>query len=395
METEIGSNESRRSSGPFLGTGLPSGARRGDGLVGHRYEVINALGHGGMGLVYRALDRLTGRVVTLKRLRDQLGSPVEARSSLLEERHRLTTEFELLTSLRHPNIISVLEFGFDSEGKPFFTMILEENAQNIVDAGRAQPVAVQADLLVQCLRALAYLHDYGVIHRDLKPENILVVRGQVKVLDFGLSIRRDASLEADESWAGTVAFMAPEIIDGQAATVASDLYSFGMLSLELLSGRYPFPVGNVHKLLSHIRSCRLPRPEDRLDSRLRPVLERLLDRNPERRFPSAAEVIEAFAKALGQPMAVETVATRESFLQAAPFVGRKTRAVDARRGGRPGMGGTGKQLAVGGRERRRQVAAAGRAAHPGAGARLDRAASPERRRRRQPLPRMARRESAP
>ncbi len=118
-------------------------------------------------------------------------------------------------------------------------MILEENAQNIVDAGRAQPLAVQADLLVQCLRALAYLHDYGVIHRDLKPENILVVRGQVKVLDFGLSIRRDASLEADESWAGTVAFMAPEIIDGQAATVASDLYSFGMLSLELLTGSTP------------------------------------------------------------------------------------------------------------------------------------------------------------
>ena len=238
-----------------------------------------------MGLVYRALDRLTGRVVTLKRLRDQLGSPVEARSSLLEERHRLTRSSSCSRHFATRTSSACSSSGSTRKGSRSSPWILEENAQNIVDAGRAQPLAVQADLLVQCLRALAYLHDYGVIHRDLKPENILVVRGQVKVLDFGLSIRRDASLEADESWAGTVAFMAPEIIDGQAATVASDLYSFGMISLELLSGKYPFPVGNVHKLLSLIRSSRLPRPEDRLDSRLRPVLERLLDKNPDAPLP--------------------------------------------------------------------------------------------------------------
>lgn len=321
---EIQVDKEQQSSVRFLGADQMPPPGVAPVLVGHRYEVINEIGRGGMGRVYRALDRLSGRVVTLKRIKEKLASSTDrTRNSWIEEWQQLTSEFQLLTSLRHPNIISVLEFGFDADREPFFTMDLEENAQTIVDAGRGQPLAVQADLLVQCLRALAYLHDYGVIHRDLKPDNILVARSQVKVLDFGLSVRRDADWESEGVWAGTAAYMAPEVINGACPTVVSDLYSFGMLALELITGSYPFAFDGLGEFLFQLSNTTLPRAEDLVDPRLRPVLERLLSKNPNGRFPSASAVIQAFGTALGQPIPVDTVATRESFLQAAPLVGRR------------------------------------------------------------------------
>src|SRR2546429_4090333 len=184
--------------------------------IGARYQLINELGRGGMGTVYRALDRLTGRVVTLKRLRI-LDAP-SAEASLAEARLTLAREFRLLASLRHPNIVSVLDYGFDQDRMPFFTMDLEENALTIVEAGHGQPLAVQVDLLVQTLRALVYLHRHGIIHRDLKPGNVIVVDDQVKVLDFGLSIYHDAVETRAGHWAGTVLYMAPAVLPGDPVT---------------------------------------------------------------------------------------------------------------------------------------------------------------------------------
>src|SRR5262245_10335440 len=158
------------------------------GLLGGRYQVLNRIGSGGMGVVYRALDRLTGGVVTLKQLHPTL-APYGSGGS--DGRLELAREFTLLASLRHPNIISVLDYGFDASGLPFFTMDLEENAVTIIEAARGRPLLVQVDLLVQTLRALAYLHRHGIVHRDLKPANVLVVHGVVKVLDFGLSSHLD------------------------------------------------------------------------------------------------------------------------------------------------------------------------------------------------------------
>ena len=103
----------------------------------------------------------------------------------------LAREFRLLSSLRHPNIISVLDYGFDDELRPYFTMELLERAESILRAAAAPTPDGKVDLLAQTLQALAYLHRRGVIHRDLKPGNVMVVDGRVKVLDFGVSTLRE------------------------------------------------------------------------------------------------------------------------------------------------------------------------------------------------------------
>src|SRR5262245_54281407 len=127
-------------------------------LIGGRYQLLNQLGQGGMGSAHRALDRLSGRVVILKRLNVTETVTMIERLSRAENRLALADEFRTLASLRHPNIVSVLDYGFDEARRPFFCMDLLENAQTIVDAGRDSPLFVRADLLVQLLRAMAYLH---------------------------------------------------------------------------------------------------------------------------------------------------------------------------------------------------------------------------------------------
>ncbi len=294
--------------------------RRGPGpSLAARYRVINQIGHGGMGRVYRALDRSTGRVVTLKRLRTE---DEAADASLGDARLTLAQEFRLVASLRHPNIISVLDYGFDEDRMPFLAMDLEENAHTIIEAGQGQPLAVQADLLAQLLRALVYLHRHGIIHRDLKPDNVLVVGGVVKVLDFGLSVYRDAVASQRGAWAGTLSYMAPEALRLEPVFPQTDFWAAGIIAYELFVGAHPFAGYDAGALYRAILEIALPRPTDEVDERLRPLLARLLARQPAERFASAVEVIGALAAALDMPLAVETVATRESFLQAAPLVGR-------------------------------------------------------------------------
>ena len=287
-------------------------------VLGARYQLLNELGHGGMGTVYRALDRLSGRVVTLKRM---LGVS-KSDASFGAFCGALAREFQLLASLRHPNITNVLDYGFDEDRAPYFTMDLEESAQTIIDASRGAALAVQIDLLVQVLRALAYLHRLGIVHCDLKPGNILVVRDQVKVLDFGLSVHREAVERSRHGLSGTLAYMAPETLRGEPASERSDLYAVGMVAYEMLLGRYPFDRMDPATLYEQIVSTPLPRASDEIDARLRPVIESLLSKDPRQRPHDAAAVVAALSSALNQTFTVETVATRESFLQAAPFVGR-------------------------------------------------------------------------
>jgi eukaryotic-like serine/threonine-protein kinase len=294
-------------------------------LIGRRYQILNRIGGGGMGEVYRALDRLTNTVVALKQVSIS-GKLLDSIDIGSDFRLALAQEFRVLSSLHHPNIISVLDYGFDAQRRPYFTMELLENAKNIVAITDNKPLPFQINLLVQLLQALAYLHRRGVVHRDLKPDNVMVVGSQVKVLDFGLAAARNRSrdeMQETENLVGTLAYMAPEILAGDGATELSDLYAVGLIAYELIARHAPFYDSDFTNLLKDI-ATRIP-DVSALDvsQDIQDIIAALLAKDPEDRFPNAQSTIEALDKATPFKLEFENSALRESFLQSAAFVGRE------------------------------------------------------------------------
>ncbi|MDZ4767429.1 MAG: serine/threonine-protein kinase, partial [Chloroflexota bacterium] len=314
--------------------------------INHRYDLHRQLGAGGMGVVYAAADRLSGQRVALKRV---LRETIERLSNSLMNTSatqndlaiQLAREFQLLASLRHPHIISVLDYGFDvidDEREIFYTMELLEGARTILDAGADLPLDGKVDLLVALLQALAYLHRRGVLHRDVKPENVLVdASGQLKVLDFGLATLRDQP-DDDDAISGTITYMPPEILSGIGTpSEMSDLYAVGVIAYQLLTGHYPY---DLKRLISSIMNSapdltalhdidatwaaqmELHAPELDNRSTLAFVIGRLLAKEPDERYQTAQDVIRDLYAAVGRALPADDPSIRDSFLQAAQFVGR-------------------------------------------------------------------------
>src|SRR5215213_9668441 len=292
--------------------------------IGQRYEMLDLLGTSGMGSVYRAYDRLSGQTVALKRVAVAPRPAADTSSLLLA----LAQEFRLLASLRHPHIISMFDYGFDSARQPYFTMELLDQPQTLLDIGRAQPMAFQIDLLVQALQALTYLHRRGILHHDLKPENMLVSNGQVRLLDFGLSITLDQSQRADIS--GTLLYLPPEVLDGAPFTAAGDLYAIGVIAYQLLAGHHPFAADNADDFFDKVLTAAPDLIALAAPPELAAVIGRLLFKEPGARYPSAEATIAALRQAAGLPSVPESAEIRESFLQAAGFVGREVEVAQLR-----------------------------------------------------------------
>lgn len=322
-------------------------------IIANRYELQELLGVGGMGEVYRAFDRLTQQVIALKRVRLSPGSASVNDSRSL--RLSLTNEFRNLATLRHPHIITVLDYGFDAQRTPFFTMNLIEQAQHIQAALRDKTPYEQAPYWIQILQALAYLHRRNIIHRDLKPDNVLITAENiVKVLDFGLSVIHTRSQEdMTEKAAGTLTYMAPELLVGESATQSSDLYAFGVMLYEMLVGRHPYDSANVGVLINSILNQPVDVNVPELAPDIADILEKLLAKSPEDRYQHAGDVLRELALALDMPQVTETIAIRESYLEAAKFVGRDaelqrlSQAVEDTKQGKGGVYLIGGEMGVG------------------------------------------------
>ncbi|MGF1503938.1 MAG: serine/threonine-protein kinase PknK, partial [Anaerolineae bacterium] len=290
-----------------------------------RYRIGEPLGKGGMGQVFRAQDRLTDTPVALKRV---TVSGKDLRFASLSDtsdfRLALAHEFRTLASLRHPNIVSVLDYGFDEKRQPYFTMELLEGAQDLLAAAKGKSLREQVDLLVQTLRALDYLHRRGIVHRDLKPANVLVTpEGVVRVLDFGLSLDPDIFTGVDGySTGGTPAYMAPEVLRGEGTGPAADLYAVGVMMYEMFAGRHPFDTTNATKLILSV--LRAQPDLESLDPRVVEPLARLLDKDPANRYPTADATIEALFGVFDETVPAESEPIRESYLRASRFVGRES-----------------------------------------------------------------------
>jgi hypothetical protein len=276
------------------------------------YEILETLGRGGMGVVYKAKHLRLNRVVAIKMI--NLGSFPTAHSV-----RRFLAEAELAAALDHPGIVQVYEVG-EHEGWPFFAMRLVEGgslAQQLPRLLADRRAAVR--LLIQVARAVHHAHQHGVLHRDLKPANILLdSQGEPVVADFGLAKRIDggASLSTTGTGLGTPSYMAPEqVSDSKGTTTAADVYSLGAILFELLTGRPPFRSIGIMETLRQVREDPPPalRSLDRsIDTTLELICLKCLEKSPQSRYSSA----EALAADLERWLVGDPVSVRPPSLAA-------------------------------------------------------------------------------
>jgi Nif-specific regulatory protein len=244
----------------------------------------------------------------------------------------LAREFATLAALRHPNLVEVYDLSLSTEtGLPCFSLEHVEGA-DIVTAGRRHGAALVLDLAIEALRALSFLHDFGLLHRDLKPGNLLVrdtprLGCRLVVLDFGLSDRNDPEREAGAGAVGTLSYMAPELLEGAAASRRTDLYALGAVLYEAVHGRPPFTVKSqdIGAFLRSVREGKRMRPPlpDGYPQGFAGWLDELLSPDPTLRPPDANEALGRLNAALGTDHPFETAVTRAARLASGEPPGRR------------------------------------------------------------------------
>ena len=263
-------------------------------VLGH-YRVLEQIGAGGMGLVFRASDQQLEREVAIKVLPPGMLADDAARK-------RFRREALTLAKLNHPNIGTVYEFG-SQEGLDF--LVMEYVGGVAVDARLGGGPLAQKEVLrlgIQLADGLASAHEHGIIHRDLKPANMRLTEDhRLKILDFGLAqfVRREtdlgitASISEDKKVTGTLPYMSPEQLRGELTDQRSDIWSAGAVLYELVTGQRPFPFAQVPRLIDAIMN-KPPEMPSALNPKISPGLEmailKCLDKDPERRYQSAREL---------------------------------------------------------------------------------------------------------
>ncbi len=257
-------------------------------IVG-KYELLEFLG-GGMSHVYRARDTVIDRPVVVKLLTEDACRDVEAKARFLQEAR-------LAGNIQHENIVSVFDFG-EHEGRPFIVMeyLKGKDLRDAIRGGHTGSLVERMKIALQIADALEYVNGRGIVHRDIKPENVHIdANGRVKLMDFGIAKTADLSLTKTGMTMGTPYYMAPEQVAGKPATPSVDIYAFGMLFYELLTGTRAVNGDTIEAVLYQILNVPLdpaPMVNAGAPPQARALVLRCVEKKPENRPQSFRTVVE-------------------------------------------------------------------------------------------------------
>jgi len=269
-------------------------------VLATRYRLEQALGEGGMGRVFAAVDQQLGRRVAVKLIRDDMQDD--------SARDRFLREARAAAVLTHPNACQLFEVA-EHEGNPFLVMELlqgESLADRLARERLSKDEAIAT--ILPLMDALTKFHEAGLIHRDLKPSNVFLTPQGVKLLDFGLARRTQRSdavtapaLTVPGAIAGTMRYMAPEQLTGDPVDARTDVFAIGVMLYEMLTGRVPFGHGSNADWLNAVLTKDPPPLGDPALATLDPIVSRALQRRPEDRFQSVEEIAAALRELNEEP----------------------------------------------------------------------------------------------
>ena len=261
-------------------------------LVASRYEILGLMGRGGMGVVYKAHDRVLDEGIALKVLRSEIAQDAEMT-------RRFQSEIKLARKVTHRNVCRIHDYGQDG-GLAYISMELI-GGTDLKEVVRVQGGLMPEgafDVALEIAAGLQAIHDVGIIHRDLKTQNILIdSRGLVRLLDFGIAKEGGSQLTATGTIIGTPEYMSPEQARGERIDQRSDIYAFGIVAFELFTGRVPFAGENAMAVLFRQVNEAPPLEDPALPPALVPVLRRALAKDPRQRYASVRELIEELSQA--------------------------------------------------------------------------------------------------
>jgi serine/threonine protein kinase len=272
-----------------------------------KYEIINEIGKGTTGDVYLSHDPYYGRDVAVKVYHSQADADSQAAKVA---RKMFFNEAHIVGMLQHPNILPIYDAG-EENGHYYVVMEHVRGARTLADYCKPDTLLGIEDViktLFKCAKALHYAHGRGLIHRDIKPSNIMLTPdNDVRIIDFGIALLKDADLSVIQGIAGSPSYMSPEQVQSMELTKASDLYSLGAVMYEMLTGFRPFRANALAKLLNQIVFA-TPPPihtlRNDIPEGLEEIVARAMQKEPDKRYPSGAEmavdltrVYQEFAKA--------------------------------------------------------------------------------------------------